>query len=93
VYQRIKVNKKHNEDVYCFYKPYQQLFNAFTNEWDLCDEFNFGNKDGQDSNSDDDYDNQDYLQNFVSKPTSFPPLAAPIDVVEPEDSSAAPTYS
>ena len=43
-YKQVKVNKKQNEDVYDFYKPYQQLFNAFVNEWDLCEEFTFGNK-------------------------------------------------
>jgi hypothetical protein len=95
VYQRIKVNKKRNEDVYCFYEPHQRLFNAFANEWDLCHDFSIGNKDGQDSDSDDDYDDQHYPEKFVSQPTSFPPSTAPMvqDVVEPDVSSAAPTLA
>ena len=91
----MKVNKQRNEDVYCFYKSYQRLFNAFANEWDLCREFNFGNKDGNDSDSDSDDrdDDPNYPTRFVSQPTSVPPLATSMDVVEHEDSSAAPTYS
>jgi hypothetical protein len=77
VYQRVRVNKKRNEDVYCFYKPYQRLFNAFANEWDLCDEFNFGSKEGyqSDTDSDSEYDFRSYPKNSVSQPTSAPPLA------------------
>jgi hypothetical protein len=93
VYQRVKVNKKRNEDVYCFYKPCQRLYNAFANEWDLCEEFSFGNTDGYDSDSDDNYDDQYYPEKFVSQPTSSPSLAAPMDDVEHEDSSAALTHS
>ena len=44
VYQQVKVNKKHNEDVYSFYKPYQWLYNAFANEWNLCEEFTIGKR-------------------------------------------------
>ena len=93
VYQRVRVNKKRNEDVYDFYKTHERLFNAFANEWDLCHEFNFGNKDdhrsGFDSDSDSEYDFRSYPKNSVSKPASTPSLAAPMDVVEPDDSSAA----
>ena len=42
VYQQVKINKKANEDVWSFYKPYQHLFNAFSNEWNLCQDFNLG---------------------------------------------------
>ena len=93
VYKRVKVNQKRNEDVFCFYKPYQRLFNAFANEWDLCDEFVDGDKDGYDSESDFDYDDQHYPEVFVSQPTSAPPLTAPMDLREHENSSQAPTHS
>ena len=92
VYQRIKVNKKSNKDTYYFYKPHQRVYNAFANEWDLCEDFNFGNKDGHNSNSDSDYDNVNYPTSFVSQPKSLAALAL-MDVVEREDSSAAPTCS
>jgi hypothetical protein len=92
VYQRVMVNKDRNDDVYRFYHPSERLFNAFANEWDLCHEFDNGNKDGYDSDSDD-YDDHDYPENFVSKPTSAPPLADRMEVVEHEDDFAAPTYS
>ena len=93
VYQRVRVNKKSNEDVYSSYKPYQRLFNAFANEWDLCDEFNFRNEDGYKSDaSDSEYDYQSYPKNSVSQPTSAPPLATSMDV-DDVDSSAAPTHS
>jgi hypothetical protein len=93
VYRRVKVNKKANEDVLYFYKPYQRLYNAFANEWDLCKEFNFGNKDGDDSDSDSGYDDPNYPHNFDSQPTPLSPPHAPMDVVDPEDSSAAPICS
>ena len=93
VYQRVKVNKKCNEDVYNFYKPYQRLYNAFSNEWDLCVEFSIGKKDGYDSDSDSDYDDKNYPEKFVSHPTSLPGLAAPMDVVEHEDGSADSMHS
>lgn len=93
VYKRVKVNKKCNEDVYCFYKPYQRLFNAFTNKWDLCDEFNIRNKDHSDSDSDSDYNNQHYPENFVSQLTSTFPLTVSMNVVAHEDSSQAPSHS
>ena len=78
VYQRVKVNKKRNEDVYCFYKAHQRLYNAFANEWDVYEDFCFGNKDsdGHDSDSDSEYDHQNYPKDFVSQPVSLPPLAA-----------------
>ena len=88
----MKVNKKCNEDVYCFYKPYQWFFNAFANKWDLCVEFNFRCQDGYDSDSDSDYDETNYPAKFVSQPTSAP-LPAPMDIIESEDSSVAPTHS
>jgi hypothetical protein len=93
VYQRVRVNKKRNEDVYCFYKPYQRLFNAFANEWDVCDEFNFGNEDAYQSDSDigSEYDDPNYPTKSVSQPTSALPLA--MDVVDHEDISAGPTHS
>ena len=95
-YKRVKVNKKRNEDVYDFYKPYQRLFNAFANEWGLCEEFTFGNKqDGHDSDDDFDDDSDHYYpKNFVSQLTSVPQLAtAPMDIVEHEDNSTAPMLS
>ena len=60
VYQQVKVNKKHNEDIYTFYKPYQWLYNAFVNEWDLCEEFTIGKKDDSDLDLDLEYDAQNY---------------------------------
>ena len=73
VYQRVKINKKHNEDVYSYYKPHQQLFNAFSNEWDLCEEFCIREKDKDGYNSDfgSDYDDATYPEQFVSHPMSF----------------------
>ena len=91
VYKRVKVNKKRNEDVYCFYKPYQRLFNAFANEWDLGEELNFGNKDGHDSDFEADDDDPYYPKNFHSQPMSVP--TAPMHVVEHEDISTAPMHS
>ena len=94
VYQQVKVNEKCNEDVYSYYKPHQQLFNAFSNEWDLCEEFCIGEKDKDGYNSDfgSDYDDATYLE-FVSHPTSLPGLATSVDTNEHEDGSAATTYS
>ena len=95
-YKRVKVNKKRNEDVYDFYKPCQRLFNAFANEWDLCEEFTFGNKKDEHDSDDDSDDDSDhyYPKNFVSQPTSVPQLAtAPMDIVEHEDNSTAPMHS
>ena len=90
VYQRVKVNKKRNEDVYNIYKPYHRLYNAFSNEWDLCEEFSIGKKDSDDSDSDSDYDDRNYPANFVSHPTSLPGLAAaPMDVIEHEDNDCS----
>ena len=85
VYQRVKVNKKRNEDVYSFYKPYQRLYNAFANEWDLCEEFTIGKKDDEDSDSDSEYDAQNYYPDYsTSQPmSSLPGLALPTDVTEP----------
>jgi len=96
LYKRVQVNKKRNEDMYSFYKPYQRLYNAFANEWDLCEYFSFGNMDGYDSNSDDGYDDQGYLENFVSQLTfspPSPPSAAPMDVAAQEDWFVAPMHS
>ena len=93
VYQRVKINKKRNEDVYCFYKPHQRLFNAFSNEWDLCEEFSIGKKDGYESDSDSEYDDATYPEKFVSLPTSQPGLATPMDTDEHEDGSAGTTVT
>ena len=90
VYQRIGVTKKRNEDVYSSYKSYQRLYNAFANEWDLCVEFNFGKKDGCESDSDTDYDDSDYPVNSVCQSTSST-LPAEVDVVDHEDNSLAPS--
>ena len=94
MYQQVKVNKKHNEDVYNYYKPHQQLFNAFWNEWDLCEEFSIGkkDKDGYDSDTSG-YDDATYPEQFVSHPTSLPGLATPMDTNEHENGSAGTTYS
>ena len=93
VYQQVKVNKKAKKNVWSFYKPHQCLFNAFSNKWDLCQDFNFENKDGYDSDSDNDYNDQNYLEKFVSQSQStfFAPSAAPMD--KEEDTSPAPMYS
>jgi hypothetical protein len=93
VYQRVKVNKKRNEDVYSFYKPHQRLFNAFSNEWDLCEEFSIGKKDNDGDDSDSDYGPGTYPEKFVSHPTSLPGLAIPMDTDEHEDGSASTTHS
>ena len=95
VYQRVKVNKKRNEDVFSTYESYERLFNAFANEWDLCHEFNIGNKkkDASDSDSDSDFDDQHYPDNFSSQPISVPPLAAAVNIVDNEDKYEAPMYS
>ena len=95
VYQQVKVNKKRNEDVYSYYKPHQRLFNAFSNDWDLCEEFCIRekDKDGYDSDFGSDYDDATYLEQFVSHPTSLPGLATPMDTDEHEDGSTATTYS
>ena len=89
----MRVNKKSNKDVYSSYKPYQRLFNASMNKWDLYDEFNFRNENGYKSDaSDSEYDYQSYSKNSVSQPMSTPPLATSMDV-DDEDSSAALTHS
>jgi hypothetical protein len=87
LYQRVKVNKKENEDIWSYYRlgPYQHLFNAFSNKWDICEDFCFGDvDDSYDSddeyNSDDGYRDQGYLTDFVSQPTHLPPLPTPMDV-------------
>ena len=57
LYMRVRVNKKCNEEVYLDYRPSQRRYNAFSNEWDFCHEFNFGSDRGYDSDSDsEDYD-------------------------------------
>ena len=76
-----------------FLQSYQQVFNAFTNKWDLCNEFNFGNKDEHESKSDSEDDDSNYAKNFISQLTSASPLSAPVDAVEHEDSFAAPMHS
>lgn len=81
LYKRVKVNKKANEHVYHNYRPHQRLFNAFANEWDLCEDFEFGDVDN--SNSDDgydSYDDEDYPNDFFSQPTNAPPSTAPMDI-------------
>ena len=85
MYQQVKVNKKCNEDVYSFYKPYQRLYNAFVNEWDLCEEFTIGKKDDEDSDSDSEYDAQNHYPDYsTSQPmSSLPGLALPADITEP----------
>jgi len=96
LYKQVQVNKKRKEDMYSFYKPYQRLYNAFANEWDLCEDFSFGNMDGYDSNSNDGYDDQGYPEDFVSQPTCSPPSppsAAPMDVAAQEDWFVAPMHS
>jgi hypothetical protein len=67
LYIRVRVEKKRNEDVYSEYKPSERCYNAFSNEWDFCHEFDFvsghgNNSDGYNSDSDDDvyYNNNEY---------------------------------
>lgn len=96
VYQRVKVNKKENEDIYCQYKNYQRVYNAFANEWDFCMDFRFGVNDDHvvSDDSDGDDDDPDYPAKFVSQPTDLAPLAAPMDVETDQDSeSFLPKYS
>ncbi|KAF8151428.1 hypothetical protein B0H34DRAFT_678062 [Crassisporium funariophilum] len=38
----VKVNKKANKTVFHSYRSHQQLFNTFSNEWDLCEDFQLG---------------------------------------------------
>ena len=59
LYMRVRVNKKCNEDVYSEYRPSQRCYNAFSNEWDFCHDFQFGSDDGHDSDSDRDGYNSD----------------------------------
>ncbi|KAF8152559.1 hypothetical protein B0H34DRAFT_800961 [Crassisporium funariophilum] len=42
LYKRVKVNKKANKTVFHSYRSHQRLFNTFSNEWDLCEDFQFG---------------------------------------------------
>jgi hypothetical protein len=83
LYKRVKVNKKENEDVFAFYRSHQRLFNAFSNEWDFCEEFCFGPvDDSYDSDSGSEYGNDDDYAgpgsaDFVSQSTYSPP---PMDV-------------
>jgi hypothetical protein len=61
VYMRLRVDKKRNEQVFSSFKQHQRIYNALTNEWDLCKEFgrdvsgkeNIGNQNVEDSDSDD----------------------------------------
>ncbi|KDR76619.1 hypothetical protein GALMADRAFT_67036, partial [Galerina marginata CBS 339.88] len=82
LYKRVQVNKKANEDAYYDFRPHQRLFNAFDNEWDLCEDFCFGPEDYSDADSDDkSYDDDDnYPNDFVSQPSHPPPLAVPTDI-------------
>ncbi|KIM35115.1 hypothetical protein M413DRAFT_79731 [Hebeloma cylindrosporum] len=81
MYKRVKVNKKENEDTYSFFRSHQRVFNAFSNEWDFCEDFCFGPVDTYDSgdeyDDDDGYDNrsddQEYRQSFVSRRSHSPP--------------------
>lgn len=84
LYKRVKVNKKENEDVFAFYRSHQRVFNAFSNEWDFCEEFCFGPVDdsydsdsGSEYGNDDDYAGLGYSADFVSQSTYSPP---PMDV-------------
>ncbi|KAF8154585.1 hypothetical protein B0H34DRAFT_809159 [Crassisporium funariophilum] len=82
LYKRVKVNKKANETVFHSYRSHQRLLNAFSNEWDLCEDFQSGIVDNT-FYSDDGYDSGNdvvYPVNAVSQPTKAPPLAAPIDI-------------
>jgi hypothetical protein len=85
LYKRVKVNKKENEDVYAYYRSHQRLFNAFSNEWDFCEDFCFGPVDDS-YESDDEYDDDDGYgdqgcsADFISQPTQSPPLDTPMDV-------------
>jgi len=87
LYKRVRVNKKENEDTYYFYRPHERLFNAFSNEWDFCKDFRFGPVDysydsGDEYDSDDGYGDQDYPEDFISKPTHSSSLAAPMEIEE-----------
>jgi len=98
LYQRVKVNKKENEDIWSYYRPHQRLFNAFSNEWDFCEDFRFGPVDdsynsGDEYDSDDGYGDQGYPTDFVSQPTHSPPLAEPMDVESSPTTSFAHHFS
>ena len=41
LYMRVRVNKRQQEDVYSLYGKSQRLYNAASNEWDFCKDFNF----------------------------------------------------
>lgn len=56
VWVRAKVSKRFNEDVWSSYGSNQRIYNAWDNEWDLCDEFG-----PDDSDSDDDHDHDHEL--------------------------------
>jgi hypothetical protein len=94
VYQRVKVNKKENDDIYDQFKHYQRVYNAFANEWDFCKDFRFGVDDDHavSDYSDDDYDDPEYPADFVSQPTHSVPLAAPMNV-ETDQDLVLPNYS
>ncbi|KDR77443.1 hypothetical protein GALMADRAFT_138554 [Galerina marginata CBS 339.88] len=69
LYMRVRVNQDCNQDVYWEYRPSQRCYNAYANEWDLCQEFHFGSDRGyaagNDDSGSDDYDN-DYNDGYDS---------------------------
>lgn len=84
LYKRVKVDRRYNELTFHDFKSHQRLYNAFANEWDLCEDFCFSPID--DSDSDDEYDSDGgydngYPQEFVSQPR--PTLPAPVEVDAP----------
>ena len=82
LYKCVKVNKKENKDIFTFYRSHQRVFNAFSNEWDFCEEFCFGPVDdsynsdsGSEYGNDDNYAGPGYSMDFVSQSTySSPPM-------------------
>jgi len=83
LYKRVKVDRKYNEVTYHNFRSHQRLYNAFANEWDLCEDFSFTPAVNDPTDSDDDsdggYDNS-YPQQFVSQPR--PPPPAPVEEVD-----------
>ena len=99
VYMRVRVEKIRNDDVYSEYRPSERCFNAFSNEWDLCHDFNFGSDDGYVTDSDgDEYDNNyqhDIVEQSYTVPHSLPesyPMETDTDETDTDD-SPMPIYS
>ena len=87
LYKWVKADCKYNKVTFNDFKSHQQLYNAFANEWDLCEDFCFSSI-NNDSDSDCEYDSDggyydnSYSQEFVLQPW---PLPAPVEADVPMD--------